>query len=157
MSFVFSFNVVCFSSNVVWSDLILSGCVSRKPFFYGLLSSSDTLIIQKSFDSSSTILFENRSKSAFGGLKSLLSCCLTMPLFLCVRSGSQAGECHQFTKSKFTMARQAGRLPSIYEKQVYDGTAGRAFSINLRKVHLRWYESVNIYHQTIKWKFTMAR
>jgi hypothetical protein len=101
------------------------------------LSSSDTLIIQKSFDSSSTILFENRSKSAFGGLKSLLSCCLTIPLFLCVRSGSQAGECHQFAKSKSTMARQAGSLPSIYEKQDYDSTAGREFAINLGKARLR--------------------
>jgi hypothetical protein len=75
----------------------------------------------------------------------------------CVRDGTaNRGMPSIYEKQVYDGTANRG-MPAIYEKQVYDGTADRAFAINLRKVHLRWYESVNIYHQTIKWKFTMAR
>jgi hypothetical protein len=55
------------------------------------------------------------------------------------------------------MARQTRGLPSIYEKQVYDGTAGREFAINLRKASLRWHGRPGVCHQITKGAFEMVR
>ena len=60
--------------------------------------------------------------------------------------------------AKCVRDRTANRgMPSIYEKQVYDGTAGSKCAFKSGKLSLRWYDGTDVYRQIRKSKLGMAR